>query len=78
MHHVPFADESPPARDPSWAFGGTYMGSEAFGRALLAWPQVRYVFSGHSHRGLCSRRQHLTSINVGSTYATKFYDVIEL
>ena len=78
LHHLPFRELVPVSRDPRWAFAAAFMGSETFGDVLLAEPKVRYAFCGHSHRGMGTRRDHVTCINVGCTYTDKRFDVIEL
>jgi predicted phosphohydrolase len=78
FHHVPFAAFVPPARNPSWAFAGAYLGSEMFGEMVLAEPKVRYAFCGHSHLAGRLKAAHLECINVGCTYVQKRYEQIEL
>lgn len=77
-HHLPSRGILPESRDPCWAFATAYMGSEAFGQAILACPHVKFAFSGHSHRGMCARCDNVTFVNVGCTYTHKLYDLIDL
>jgi len=78
MHHLPFEEIVPRSSHPSWAFAGAYMGSERFGEVLLAHPKARYVFCGHSHRGMGIRKKHVTCLNVGCTYQEKRYDILDI
>jgi hypothetical protein len=77
-HHLPSWSIFPKTREPKWAFATAYMGSAAFGEAILACPNVTHAFSGHSHRGMCARQDHVTFVNVGCTYTSKLYDLIDL
>jgi predicted phosphodiesterase len=77
-HHLPSRAIFHESCDPQWAFATAFLGSEAFGRAIHACPKVKFAFSGHSHRGMCARRDHVTFVNVGSTYAHKLHDLIDL
>ena len=77
-HHLPSRAIFPESHEPRWAFATAYMGSEAFGQAILAYSQVKFAFSGHSHRGMCARSGHVTFVNVGCTYTRKLYDLIDL
>lgn len=78
FHHVPFAAFVPPARNPSWAFAGAYLGSDLFGEAALAEPKVHHVFCGHSHLPGRLRAGQLECVNVGCTYVQKRYELLEL
>ena len=78
MHHLPFEEIVPRSSHASWAFAGAYMGSERFGEVFLAQPKARYVFCGHSHRGMGMRKQHVTCLNVGCTYQDKRYEILEI
>lgn len=77
LHHLPFREQVPENPNPSWAFASAFMGSDAFGELLLAYPQVERVYTGHSHRGMCTRHGRLSCVNVGSTYLEKQYDIVE-
>lgn len=78
MHHVPFAELVPFAANPSWAFAGTFLGSELFGEVLLKHAKVRYVYCGHTHKQGRVRRGPIECINTGCTYMTKRYEILEL
>ena len=78
MHHLPFMELVPTSQDPTFAFASAFMGSELFGRALLAEPKVGYVLCGHSHRAMGVRKEHFICLNVGCTYVQKRYDILEV
>ena len=62
--------------DPTWTFCNAYMGSTELGALLLRHPKVRYHLCGHTHEAGVVQKGHLTSINVGSTYARKRLEVL--
>jgi predicted phosphohydrolase len=78
LHHLPFQALVPRQEKPNWAFAGAYLGSEMFGRELLRYPKVRHAFCGHSHYpgSVCCR--HVECTNVGSTYQTKRYQIVDV
>jgi 3',5'-cyclic AMP phosphodiesterase CpdA len=61
---------------PTWVFCNAYMGSTQLGALLLRHPKVSYHLCGHTHEARVVRKGHLTSINVGSTYARKRLEVL--
>ena len=68
----------PADRPPQLAFAAAFMGSDRIGRALLACEKLTHVFCGHSHwPGRC-RIDHVEVINIGSTYASKRFEVLEV
>ncbi len=78
MHHLPFRALVPHNDDPAREFAAAFMGSELFGEVMLSEPKVRYVLVGHSHRPMRVRCGHIECINVGCTYVTKRYEMIEV
>lgn len=78
LHHLPFAGLVPAAEKPGWAFASAFLGSELFGEAMLAVPQVRHAFCGHSHMPGRLRVGQLECINVGCTYVAKRYELVEV
>ncbi|GMU24561.1 MAG: hypothetical protein AMXMBFR13_46350 [Phycisphaerae bacterium] len=77
-HHVPFRELVPFNANPGWAFAGAFLGSEAFGEALLAEPKVTHAYCGHSHSPGHLRRGYFQCINVGCTYVAKRYEILEI
>lgn len=63
---------------PSWDFCSAFMGSRALGELLLRYPKVRYHFCGHAHQPSRHTVGHILTVNVGSTYNEKRYEVLEL
>ncbi len=78
LHHVPFAELLTTPRGPSWAFGRAFMGSAAFGRALLDEPKARFAFCGHSHAYAHVQKAHVTCTNLGCTYTEKRYEILNV
>jgi predicted phosphohydrolase len=64
--------------DPMWGFCNAYMGSVELGAVLLKHPKVRYHLCGHTHEARTVQKGTLTSINVGSTYARKRLEVLNI
>jgi Icc-related predicted phosphoesterase len=58
---------------PGWNFCNAFMGSTLLGEMLLRHPKVRYHISGHIHDQKMVKKEHLVSINPGSTYDEKKY-----
>ena len=78
-HHLPFEELVVRWPDhPAWAFANAYLGAARLGEALLEFPRVRHHFCGHSHVGICTRRNGLRSVNVGSNYHWKRYELLEI
>ena len=78
LHHLPFAELVPHSVIPNWEFATGFMGSELFGETLLAFPKVRHVYCGHSHRSQRCQKGPLVCTSVGSTYREKRYEVLDL
>lgn len=64
--------------DPTWTFCNAYMGSTELGALLLRHPKIRHHLCGHTHEARVVRKGHLTSINIGSTYAWKRLEVLSV
>jgi len=62
----------------AWNFCSAYMGSRALGETLLQFPKVRHHFCGHAHQPSRHKVGHIETINVGSNYYEKRYDMLEL
>lgn len=78
-HHLPFEElvvRTPQRR--TWAFANAFLGSGKIGEVLLEFPQVRHHFCGHSHVPNSVRKGPIRSINVGSNYMRKRYEILEL
>lgn len=71
MHHLPFEEMVVRTGTPGWDFASNYLGSEAFGRVILAEPKATHVLCAHNHRSKEIRRGRLQCISVGSTYTDK-------
>ncbi|HPD28434.1 MAG TPA: metallophosphoesterase [Phycisphaerae bacterium] len=78
IHHLPFEELVPHQDHPGWAFGSAFLGSTRFGELLLRCPKVRYVFCGHSHREHRMRIGHIDCVDVGCTYISKRYEIVEV
>jgi 3',5'-cyclic AMP phosphodiesterase CpdA len=77
-HHIAFPDMLPPDRDDQTRFGRAFDGSAALGALLVRYPQVSHHFCGHTHRAARVARGQLASINVGSDYDQKRFEVVEV
>ncbi|MCZ6603406.1 MAG: metallophosphoesterase [Planctomycetota bacterium] len=78
-HHLPFAElvvRYPEHR--AWAFANAYLGSVRLGEVLLEFPRVRHHFCGHSHARSVVNKGAMRSVNVGSTYLNKRYELLEV
>ena len=58
--------------------GLAHMGSRSLGNLLLKYPKIRYHFCGHTHVPGRHHVGQLETINIGSTYLEKRYEVLEL
>ena len=63
LHHLPFRELLPPPHSAQWDFAKAFLGSERIGQLLLARPNVRHVFCGHSHLPM--------DVNIGEIRAGK-------
>lgn len=78
VHHLPFEELVPRGRPDRFAFAAAYMGSRRLGEVLKACPKVTHVYCGHSHWLARHAIDHMTVINVGSTYTEKQLEILEL
>lgn len=79
FHHIPFAElVTRKPGDEAWTFGNAFMGSPAFGRSLLARPNVVLSLSGHSHAPADHRAGRLRARNLGTTYERKEREIFDL
>ncbi|MBM4272782.1 MAG: hypothetical protein FJ139_11605 [Deltaproteobacteria bacterium] len=73
-HHIGFIEMLTSREEfPGWNFCNAFMGSTLLGEMLLRHPKVRYHISGHIHDQKIVKKEHLVSINPGSTYDEKKY-----
>jgi predicted MPP superfamily phosphohydrolase len=73
-HHIGFAEMLNLWKDfPGFNFCNAFMGSRGLGDMLLRHPKVRYHICGHIHDRKVVTKEHLISINPGSTYDEKKY-----
>lgn len=78
VHHLPFADLVPKGRPAAFAFAAAYMGAGRLGAVLQQCPKVSHVFCGHSHWPAETTIGGLKVVNIGSTYAEKKLELLEL
>jgi len=78
VHHLPFAELVPESRNQRMAFAAAYLGTPLLGRVLLDCPKVTHVYCGHSHWRGVHKIDHITAVNVGSTYSDKRMEILEL
>lgn len=71
LHHVPFRELLYDHSNAAFEFCRAYLGSERFGRLLLDWPKVRYVFCGHRHGPDRACFNGTRAFSVGSEYRVK-------
>lgn len=71
-HHVGFMEMMNTREDfPGRNFCNAFMGSSRLGDMLLRHPKVRYHICGHTHDQKIVKKDHLVSINPGSSYDEK-------
>ncbi len=78
MHHLPFAEMVVRTGHPGWDFATNYLGSEVFGRTVLAEPKATHLLCAHNHRARQIVRGNLTCTSIGSTYTDKHIVEIEI
>ena len=78
IHHVPFEQLLPPLGNRQWDFARAFLGSPRLGELLLAFPNVRHVFCGHSHFPRQLHISHINAINIGSGYRHKAFRSIDI
>jgi Icc-related predicted phosphoesterase len=73
-HHIGFTDMLTFWKDfPGFNFCNAFMGSRGLGDMLLRHPKIRYHICGHIHDRKIVNKEHLVSMNPGSTYEEKKY-----
>jgi Icc-related predicted phosphoesterase len=77
VHHLPFRQLLPP-HSAQWDFAKAFLGSERIGQVLLAFPNIRDVFCGHSHLPMTASIGSVNAVNIGSGYRWKTYKVLEI
>jgi predicted phosphohydrolase len=78
IHHVPLRELLPPPHSAQWDFAKAFMGSERIGQILLACPNVRNVFCGHSHLARDVMVGDIHAINIGSGYRLKMFRTLDV
>jgi predicted phosphohydrolase len=71
LHHVPFRELLYPPSRAAFEFCRAFMGSERFGKLLLGFPKVRWLFCGHRHGTDHHRAGQIEAFAVGSEYNRK-------
>jgi predicted phosphohydrolase len=78
IHHLPFKELLPPSHMAQWDFAKAYLGSDALGKCLISYPNVRHAYCGHSHFPCEATIGHVHAINIGSGYRIKAFKTLEL
>ena len=78
VHHLPFRELVPRGRPDRFAFAGAFLGSERLGQVLLEHEKVTHAYCGHSHWYAKRKIEHITAINVGSTYSDKRLETLTI
>ena len=64
--------------EQAWRFCNAFIGCRALGELLLKYPKARHHYCGHTHQPARHQIEHLTTVNVGSTYYDKRAELLEL
>ena len=78
VHCLPFRQLLPPPHSGQWDFAKAYLGSDRLGQLLLARPNVRHAYCGHSHYAAEATIGHLHAVNVGSGYRVKTFCTVDV
>lgn len=78
VHHLPFHELLPPPHSSQWDFVKAFLGSERIGQLLLAFPNVKNVFCGHSHLPMSADVGGISAVNIGSGYRWKTYRILDV
>jgi predicted phosphohydrolase len=78
VHHVPFRQLLRTNYTSTDKFLTAFSGSEETGKIIRSFPNVTYVFCGHTHQKKRAIINGITAINIGSDYLRKRFDVIDL
>ena len=78
VHCVPFRQLLPPPHSAQWDFVKAYLGSDRLGQLLLAHPNVKHVYCGHSHLPAEATIGTLRAVNVGSGYRLKTFHTLDI
>jgi len=71
-HHIGFSEMLTLSEDfPGLNFCNAFMGSRRLGDTLLRHPKVKHHICGHTHFQKVVKKEHLISMNPGSTYDEK-------
>ncbi|MDA1137567.1 MAG: metallophosphoesterase [Planctomycetota bacterium] len=77
-HMIAFEEMRVQRPGPVWGFCNAFMGSRGLGELLLLYPQIRHHFCGHTHLHHIHETNGLRSVNIGSNYLQKSYEVLDL
>ena len=78
VHHLPFRELLPPPNRAQWDFAKAFLGSDRIGRLLLAYPNVRHLFCGHSHLAAEAQVGPVRAVNIGSGYRWKTFRTLDV
>jgi 3',5'-cyclic AMP phosphodiesterase CpdA len=78
VHCLPFGELLPPPHSAQWDFVKAYLGSERIGQLLLAHPNVKHVYCGHSHYPARADVGGIAAVNIGSGYRVKTFETAEV
>jgi len=78
VHHLPFAGLLPEKKEEIFPFFYAYAGSKKFGKLLIQYNKIKYVFCGHTHRYKKIKIGHLHAINIGCRRSQRRFSVLEL
>ena len=77
-HMVAFEEMRVQRQGPVWGFCNAFMGSRSLGELLLRYPEIRHHFCGHTHLHHVYEMNGMRSVNIGSNYLQKRYEILEL
>jgi len=77
-HMIAFEEMRVQKPGPVWGFCNAFMGSRSLGEMLLRYPQIRHHFCGHTHLHNIHEKDGLRSVNIGSSYLQKRYEILEI
>lgn len=77
-HHVPLRQLLPPSNYTQLEFAKAYLGSDKLGDLIAGYSNASQVFCGHSHFAVEAQIGHVHAINLGSSYRSKTFRVVDL
>jgi predicted phosphohydrolase len=78
IHHLPFRELLPPSHMAQWDFAKAYLGSDAIGKCLSKYENVRHAYCGHSHFPCEATVGHVHAVNIGSGYRVKTFKQLDV